>query len=113
MKKALLIFIIWLFASSAMAAPFWNSAPYTKDGSEPTEFIVVLNGTTYTAVAPFSVDATHTKIHFDLSGKLIDGTNTISAKAKNFWGKESAFSSPLDFNAGKPAAPSSAGFSAE
>lgn len=109
MKKALLIFIIWLFASSAVAAPFLITTPVTKDGSEPTSFVVLLNSTTYT-VAPTDTGTNQVYLHFDLAGKTA-ATNSATVKGKNMWG-DSAISDPFVFSAGVPAKPSGLGLSA-
>ena len=108
MKKAFLVFIIWLFAASAVAAPFLYTAPVTKDGTEPTEYVVILNGTTYTTAA-VATGVNQVYMHFDLAGKTT-ATNTATVKAKNLWG-DSAISSSYPFAAGVPTTPSGIGLS--
>lgn len=112
MKKLVLSLItlmaILLLAVSAIASPFLISAPYSKDGSEPTTFIVVLNGTTYTSEA-VATGTNQVYLHLDMAGKVVT-SNTLTVKAQNIWGS-SAISVPLVFVAVPPATPSGLSFS--
>ena len=101
--------LIAFFSASALAAPFLTCTPYTKDGSEPATFVVVLNGTSYTTAA-VATGANQVWLHFDMAGKVA-ASNTLTVKAQNIWG-DSAVSSPLVFTASPPAAPGGLSFSA-
>ena len=101
--------MILLLPTTAMAAPFLVCDPYTVDGSEPTAFIVTLNGTTYTAPA-VATGTNQVYLHLDLAGKVA-ANNTLTVKAQNIW-RDSAASSPLVFVASPPASPAGLGFSA-
>lgn len=109
MKKLFCIIIILLFPAAVMAAPFLTCTPYDKNGSEPTAFVVVLNGTTYTTPA-VATGTNQVYIKFDMAGKFA-ANNTLTVKAQNVWG-DSAASSPLAFTASPPASPAGLGFSA-
>lgn len=109
MKKYLLAIILMLPAL-ALAAPFLVCDPSTVDGSEPTAFVVTLNGTTYAAPA-VATGTNQVYLHLDLSGKVA-ANNTATVKAQNVWG-DSAQSAPFVFKAGAPAAPGGLKYSAQ
>jgi hypothetical protein len=104
MKKLFCILLMLLLPTVALAAPFLVCDPYTVDGSEPTSFVVIINGTTYTVPAT-AIGTTQVYLHMDIAGKYVTGTNTVTAKGKNMWGDGPITPSPLVFKAGVPAAP--------
>ena len=113
MKKlvtAMVMVMVLLFAVSAIAAPVYVvCTPYLIDGSEPSSFIVILNGTTYTGITPTAYDATHVYLHYDISSKVNLTGNVLTVKASNIW-NDSGVSAAKNFSASPPATPTGIGF---
>ena len=105
--KALVILFslsILLGTSMTYAAPFVVCDPWTKDGSEPYGFTVTLNGTDF-EVAAVPTGTNQVWLHFDLAGKTLLPSNTITCIARYTMG-DSTRSVPFVFANGPLLAPS-------
>jgi len=105
--KALVILFslsILLCTSMTYAAPFVVCDPWTKDGSEPYGFTVTLNGVDF-EVETVPTGTNQVWLHFDLAGKTLLTSNTITCIARYTMG-DSNRSIPFVFANGPRLAPS-------
>ena len=103
-------FLFALASFPIYAAPFIVSDPYPPDAAQPTEFVISVSGTQTPIVIPPTATPQGAILKWDVA--TVNGSKTITAKARNPWG-ESAATPPFTFTAGTPATPSGIGLSAQ
>lgn len=102
MKRALLLsIIVFMFSSSAFAAPFLVCDPYRA--TEITGFKLTVNGIAYTVTPQIQGD--ESRLYFDTAGKWVGGVIKGEVRACN--GVLESDPTPFDFRG--PSAPSGVG----
>lgn len=101
----LAILMLVLAATTVFAqGPYIVSDPYPAgpDITQPDDFVIVFNGTTYYSAAVEDANGLRF-LSFDLEGLWQPGVNTTMVYARNVWGESTTV--PFDFAAGPPGTP--------